>query len=489
VTVGTILKMELYELTIKEASEKLKAKEITAVELTQSCLDRINEMEPEIHAFITLTPESAFEKAKEVDEKREKGEELSDLAGIPYSIKDTYVTEGVQTTAGSKILEGYIPPYSASVVKKLDEAGAVLLGKANCDPFGFGSSTENSGYGVTHNPVDTTRIPGGSSGGSAAAVAYGGGLFSIGEDTGGSIRCPASFCGITGLKPTYGRVSRYGSIAYASSYDTVGPMTKNSEDNAMVMNEIAGVDPKDATTQPGEIPDHAARLRAPLQGKKIGIPKEYFGEGVDPEVIKVMEKAIEKYKEMGCEIVDISLPNTKYAIATYYVIGISEASSNLARIEGMRYGINNDEGDWKEKMRKIRGLGFSEEAKRRIMVGTYSLSAGYSDQYYKKAQAVRSMLREDFMQAFKEVDVILTPTMPVPALKIGQNDGDPLAMWLIDAFTVSVNPIGVPGLSVNAGYIENGDDKDLPVGMQLIAPHFEEALLYNFGHMYENYGK
>jgi len=480
---------KLYELTIKEASKKLKAKEITAVELTQSCLSRMDEMEPEIHAYITITKESALEKAQEIDKKREAGEELLDLAGIPYSIKDTYVTEGVQTTAGSKILEGYIPPYTATVAKKLDEAGAILLGKANCDPFGFGSSTENSGYGVTHNPVDTSRIPGGSSGGSAAAVAYGGGLFSIGEDTGGSIRCPASFCGITGLKPTYGRVSRYGSIAYASSYDTVGPMTKNVEDNAMVMNVIAGEDPKDATTQPGDVPNHMDMLENSLKGKRIGIPKEYFGAGVDSEVMEVMNDVIEKYKEMGCEIVDISLPNTKYAIATYYVIGLSEASSNLARIEGMRYGLNNDEGNWKEKMRKIRGEGFSDEAKRRIMVGTYSLSAGYSDQYYKKAQKVRSMLRKDFMQAFEEVDVILTPTMPVPALKIGQNDGDPLAMWLIDAFTVSVNPIGVPGLSVNAGEIKKGENKGLPVGMQLIAPHFEESLLYNFGYMYENYGK
>jgi len=479
----------LYELTIKEASGKLKANEITAVELTQSCLDRIDEMEPTIHAFITITKESALQKAKEIDEKRKNGEKLSDLAGIPYSIKDTYVTKDVQTTAGSKILEGYLPPYSATVVKRLDKAGAVLLGKANCDPFGFGSSTENSGYGVTHNPVDTSRIPGGSSGGSAAAVAYGGGLFSIGEDTGGSIRCPASFCGISGLKPTYGRVSRYGSIAYASSYDTVGPMTKNTQDNAIVLKEIAGVDGKDATTQPGEVPDYTATVGASLKGKKIGIPKEYFGEGVDPEVKKVMEKAIDKYKEMGCEVVDISLPNTKHAIATYYVIGISEASSNLARLEGMRYGLNSEEGNWKEKMRKIRGEGFSDEAKRRIMVGTYALSAGYSAQYYKKAQKVRSLLRQDFMQAFKEVDVILTPTMPVPALKIGQNDGDPLAMWLIDAFTVSVNPIGVPGLSVNAGEIEEGENKGLPVGMQLIAPHFEEALLYNFGHMYETYGK
>jgi aspartyl-tRNA(Asn)/glutamyl-tRNA(Gln) amidotransferase subunit A len=481
----------LYSLTVTEALSLLNSNQITSVQLTQACLDRIAEKEPEIHAFITVTAESAIQEAREIDEKRANNEKLPLLAGIPYSIKDTYVTEGVQTTAGSKILEGYIPQYTATVVKKLDEAGAILLGKTNCDPFGFGSSTENSAYGVTHNPIDTSRVPGGSSGGASAAVAYGGGLFAIAEDTGGSIRCPAAFCGLVGLKPTYGRVSRYGSIAYASSYDTVGPITKTTEDNALILNLIAGQDEHDATSQPGDVPDHLQDIKSSLKGRKIGVPKEYFGEGIQPEVMRVMQEAIEIYKKLGAEVIEISLPNTKYAIAAYYVVGISEASSNLARMEGMRFGLDanlGDNDDWKEKMRKIRGEGFSDEEKRRIMVGTYALSAGYADAYYKKAQKVRAMLRADFTKAFETVDVILTPTMPVVAPKIGENSDDPLANWLMDAFTVSVNPIGVPGLSVNAGFTNEG----LPVGMQLIAPHFKESLLYNFGHMYEsatNYGK
>jgi aspartyl-tRNA(Asn)/glutamyl-tRNA(Gln) amidotransferase subunit A len=472
---------DLYKLTVKEAAELLDKGEITSVELTKSCLARISEKEPEINAFITVTKDYALKKADQSDEIRQKEGKRSVLEGIPYSLKDAYVTKDVQTTAGSDILKGYIPPYSATVHKKLEEKGGILIGKTNCDPFGFGSSTEHSAYGVTKNPHDVTRVPGGSSGGSGAAVSYGGGIYSIGEDTGGSIRCPASFCGVVGLKPTYGLVSRYGAIAYASSFDTVGPMTKTVKDNALILSEIAGNDPKDATSTNQEIPDYTSFLDNDLKGKTIGIPKEYFGEGLDDQVKEVVEGAIEKYKEMGCKIKEITIPNTKYAIAIYYIIGLSEASSNLARFDGMRYGQIKNGNDWLEIMEKTRGVHFSDEAKRRIMVGSYTLSAGYSDQYYKKAQKVRAQLKKDFLKWFDQVDVILTPTMPVLPFKIGENEDDPLKMWLLDAFTVSINPIGLPGLSVPAGKSK----ENLPVGMQIISPHYSEGLLYNFGYQYE----
>ncbi|MCK9368483.1 Asp-tRNA(Asn)/Glu-tRNA(Gln) amidotransferase subunit GatA [Candidatus Dojkabacteria bacterium] len=473
---------KLYELTIKEALEKLESKEITSVELVTSCMNRISEMEPTINAFITVCAESALEKAKIIDTKRNKGEKLGKLAGIPYSLKDVYNTEGIQTTAGSKILEGYIPPYNATVVEKLDAQNAILIGKTNCDPFGFGSSTENSGFGVTKNPIDITRVPGGSSGGSGAAVAYGGGLFSIGEDTGGSIRCPASFCGIVGLKPTYGRVSRYGSIAYASSYDTVGPMTKDVYDSALILSIIAGVDSKDATSSPDNAPNYQDDLGKSIKGKKIGIVKEYLKDEVDSEVKASIEKAIEKYKQLGCEIVEVSLPYTEYAIAAYYVIGISEASSNLARMDGIRFGLKKDGTDWLESELNTRGEGFGDEEKRRIILGTYALSTGYTDKYYHKAQQVRALLKKDMLKAFEKVDILLTPTMPVLPFKIGENTDDPLKMWLIDAFTVTINPVGVPALSIPCGKSREG----LPIGMQLIGPHFKEELLYQFAYQFEN---
>lgn len=473
---------KLYELTIKEALAKLESKEITAVELVTSCLDRIDEMEPTINAFITVTRESALEKAKIVDEKRNNGEKLGKLAGIPYNLKDIYNTYGIQTTAGSKMLEGYISPYNATVVEKLDKEDAILIGKTNCDPFGFGSSTENSAYGTTRNPIDTSRVPGGSSGGSGASVAYGGGLFSIGGDTGGSIRCPAAFCGIVGLKPTYGRVSRYGAIAYASSYDTVGPMTKNVYDNALILDVIAGNDTKDATTSNAKVPDYLLDLNQPLKGKKIGIVKEYQTDGVDPEVKVSIENAIEKFKKMGCEIVEISLPYTEYAIAAYYLIGISEASSNLARMDGIRFGVSKDGSDWQDRYLNSRGEGFGDEEKRRIILGTYALSAGYADKYYHKAQQVRALLKEDIIKAFEKVDILLTPTMPVLPFKIGENTDDPLKMWLLDAFTVTINPVGVPAISIPSGKSKEG----LPIGMQLIGPHFKEELLYQFAYQFEN---
>lgn len=472
---------KLYEFTIKEASELLTKREISSEELTVSCLERIEEMEPEINAFISTTKEIALDKAREVDKKRKSSKELSTIAGIPYSLKDTYCALGTKTTAGSKILENYESQYNSTIYNKLNEADAVLIGKTNCDPFGFGSSTEYSAYGVTKNPINPEYVPGGSSGGSGAAVAYGGGLFSIGEDTGGSIRCPASFCGISGIKVTYGRVSRYGCIAYASSYDTVGPMAKTVEDTAIVLKIIAGKDTKDATSSESEVQDYESLLKNDLKGKVIGLPKEYFGDGLDEEVRKKIESAVEIYKQMGCKIIDISLPNTEYAIAAYYIIAASEASSNLARFNGIRYGYHADGKTWEEIMKKSRGEGFSSEEKRRILLGTFALSAGYADQLYKKAQKVRNLIKTDFADAFKKVDVILTPTMPVLPFKIGENTSDPLKMWLVDAYTVSLNPSGLPGLSVPVGTAVNG----LPIGMQLIAPYFREDLLFNFGHKFE----
>lgn len=471
---------KLYELTIREALDKLESKEITALELTQSCLDRIKEMEPTINAFITVIETEAIEKAKQIDEKRSKGESLGKLAGIPYSVKDVYNTTGYQTTAGSKILEGYISPYNATVVEKLNSEDAILIGKTNCDPFGFGSSTESSAYGITKNPIDISRVPGGSSGGSGAAVNYGGGLFSIGEDTGGSIRCPASFCGIVGLKPTYGRVSRFGSIAYASSYDTVGPMTTDIEGNAIVLSVIAGIDEKDATTSPTKPQDYVTELKKDIKGMKVGVVKEYLSDAVDPEVKKSIEEAIEKYRKLGCEIVEISLPYTEYAIAAYYVIGISEASSNLARMDGIRFGLSKDGKDWQDRYMKTRGEGFGPEEKRRIILGTYALSEGYADKYYNKAQQVRALLKQDILKAFEKVDVLLTPTMPVLPFKIGENTNDPLKMWLVDAFTVTINPVGVPALSIPCGKSKDG----LPIGMQLIASHFREDTLYRFAYSF-----
>ncbi|MEA3356860.1 MAG: Asp-tRNA(Asn)/Glu-tRNA(Gln) amidotransferase subunit GatA [Patescibacteria group bacterium] len=472
---------ELYELTIKQAAELLVKGTISSVDLTKSCLSRIEKMEPEINAFVTICSEYALKAAASADKRLKTGKDLTLLTGIPYSLKDVYITKGIQTTACSNSLRGYIPQYNATVHKKLSDAGAVLIGKTNCDAFGFGASTEHSDFGVTKNPIDTTLVPGGSSGGSGAAVAYGGGLFSIGEDTGGSIRCPASFCGIVGLKPTYGLVSRYGSIAFASSFDTVGPMTKTVEDNAIVLSTIAGNDPHDATTTQDSVPDYYKRLSASLKGKVLGMPKECFGKGLDSAVRNIVEKAINKYEKLGCKVKQISLPNTDYGIAVYYVIGPSEASSNLARYDGFRYGAQSGGKDWKEMIRKTRGSSFNDEVKRRIMLGTYALSTGYADQYYNKAQKVRQQLKIDFDKAFEKVDVILTPTMPVLPFKIGSKTDDPLQMWLVDTYTAMINPIGLPGLSVPAGCT----DKGLPVGMQLVGNHFSEADLYNFAHVFE----
>ncbi|PJA14414.1 Asp-tRNA(Asn)/Glu-tRNA(Gln) amidotransferase GatCAB subunit A [Candidatus Dojkabacteria bacterium CG_4_9_14_3_um_filter_150_Dojkabacteria_WS6_41_13] len=472
---------ELKKLTISTASELLASKKLSSVELTQATLDVIEQQEPVINAFITVTKEIALARAKQVDELRAKNERLSILAGIPYSLKDVYNVKGVQTTGGAKILEGYISPYDATVEVLMKKSNAVLLGKTNCDSFGFGTTGEHSGFGPTKNPINIEYVPGGSSSGSGASLVYGGGVFSIGEDTGGSIRCPASFCGLAGLKTTYGRVSRYGAAPYASSYDTMGPMARNVKDVAIVLEHLAGQDARDATTGTAEVLPYSTLLDKSIKGMKIGMPKEYFGEGLDPEVRASMEHAADVFRSLGAEVIEISLPYTEYAVAAYYVIGTSETSSNLARLDGIRYGIEGEGDTWMQKIKDVRGKGFNDEAKRRIMVGTYALSAGYADQYYKKAQQVRQLLKKDFVRAFTEVDVIMTPTMPVLPPKIGENESDPLKLWLMDAFTVSVNPVGVPGLSVPTGFAKNG----LPIGMQLIAPHFREDIILNVGYQFE----
>ncbi|WKZ23901.1 MAG: Asp-tRNA(Asn)/Glu-tRNA(Gln) amidotransferase subunit GatA [Candidatus Dojkabacteria bacterium] len=473
--------LDLVKLTVADAAKMLDSKQISATELTQESLRCIKAREPEINAFISVTEEIALTRSKHVDADRATGKALSALAGIPYSLKDVYNVVGTKTTAGSKILESYTSVYDATVERKLQEAQGVLIGKTNCDSFGFGSTGEHSAFGPTKNPINTTLVPGGSSSGSGAAVAYGGGLYSIGEDTGGSIRCPAAFCNIVGLKPTYGRVSRYGAIAYASSYDSIGPMTKSVQDAAIVLQHIAGKDPYDATTGESAVPEYTAYLENSLHGKKIGLPKEYFVDGLDPLVRQKIMQAVEVYTSLGAEIIEISLPNTEHAIAAYYIVGISEASSNLGRMDGIRFGTEVEGKNWSEKIKNARGIGFNDEAKRRIMVGTYALSAGYADQFYKKAQQVRKLLKKEFLSAFSLVDIILTPTMPVLPPKIGEDVNDPLKLWLMDAFTVSVNPVGVPALSVPV----DKNDVSAPVGMQLIAPHFKEEVLFNFGHLYE----
>ncbi len=474
--------MNLEKLSIKSASDQIQSGDISVTDLVKASLDRIESKDKDVNAFITVTGELALNQAKEIDKKIKKGEKVSKLTGIPFTLKDVFCTEGIKTTAGSKILENYIGQYNATVYQRLLDCGAVLLGKVNCDPFGFGSTTENSAFGITKNPVDLTRVPGGSSGGSGAAVAYGGGLFSIGEDTGGSIRCPASFCGVVGLKVTYGRVSRYGSIAYASSYDTVGPLAKTVEDVAIVMEEIAGSDKMDATSSPETVPEYTKTLNQSLKGKTIGVPKEYFSDSMDPQVREIVMEAIDTYKrEYSCKVVEISLPRTEYALPIYYLIGLSEASSNLARYDGIRFGLSREGEHFEQIMRNSRSDGFGDEERRRIILGTYALSSGFADQYYKKAQKIRTLLREDFMSAFKKVDVIVTPTMPVLPPKIGENISDPLKLWLMDILTVSVNPTGIPSLSLPAGKSKEG----LSVGMQIMGPHFSEDLLLNFAHSYE----
>ncbi|MDD2499665.1 MAG: Asp-tRNA(Asn)/Glu-tRNA(Gln) amidotransferase subunit GatA [Geobacter sp.] len=466
--------MELYEQTIHDLQAQLQARQVSSVEITTSFLNRIDSTDPSINAFITVTREQALADAQAADQRIAAGQ-CDLLTGIPVALKDIFLTEGVRTTCASKMLDNFIAPYDATAWAKMKSQGAVLLGKLNQDEFAMGSSCENSAFGPTRNPWNKEYIPGGSSGGSAAAVAAQQAVATLGTDTGGSIRQPASHCGCVGLKPTYGRVSRYGVIAYASSLDQVGPMTRDVTDAALLLGAIAGHDPKDSTSVDCPVPDYTAALAHGAKGLKIGLPKEYFIEGLDADVQRAMDQAIEVYRKLGAEFVEVSLPHTNYAVATYYLIATAEASSNLARYEGVRFGHRAKESSGLiDLMMQSRSEGFGAEVKRRIMLGTYALSSGYYDAYYIKAQKVRTLIQQDFSEAFKSVDLLLTPVAPTPAFKIGEKTADPLQMYLSDIFTIPVNLAGICGISVPAGISSNG----LPIGLQLLGrPFGEETIL------------
>jgi aspartyl-tRNA(Asn)/glutamyl-tRNA(Gln) amidotransferase subunit A len=474
--------MNLTGLTIDDARSAVAERKTTALALAEAFYSKIESDDPKIGAYLILSRERALEKAAEVDRLADKGERLPPLAGVPFAIKDVMVTKSVRTTAGSKILGNYIPPYDCTAVARLEAAGAVVLGKLNCDEFAMGSSNENSAFKPVHNPRDLSRVPGGSSGGSAAAVAADMAVATLGSDTGGSIRQPAAFCGVVGLKPTYGRVSRYGLIAFASSLDHIGPLTKSVKDAAMVLRTIAGRDPMDSTSAELPVPDYSAEIEKPIKGLKVGVAKEYFGEGLELETRKAIEAAIQKFAGMGCEIVNVSLPHTKYAIPAYYLVATAEASSNLARFDGVRYGFRvKGARSLSEMYRRTRDEGFGAEVKRRIMLGTYALSAGYYDAYYLKAQRVRTLLTRDFEEAFKRVDMIVGPTCPTPAFKLGEKFDDPLAMYLADIYTVTANLAGIPGISIPVGKSKD----NLPIGMQIFGKHFDESTILRAAHAYE----
>jgi len=473
--------MELFDLTIHELHDKLSAREVSSVEVTRTMLDRIEAVEPTVGSFITVTPEQALADAETADRRIAAGD-ANMLTGIPLALKDIFLTEGIRTTCGSRILHNFIPPYSSTSWLNLKERGAVLLGKLNQDEFAMGSSSESSAFGTTRNPWNTAHIPGGSSGGSAAAVAARQAMATLGTDTGGSIRQPSSHCGCVGLKPTYGRVSRYGVIAYASSLDQVGPLTRDVTDCAVMLGAVAGYDPKDSTSVNTPVPDYTASLTGGVKGLKIGLPKEYFITGLDPDVQSAMNRAIETYRGLGAEFVDISLPHTDYAVATYYLIATAEASSNLARYDGVRFGHRSEQAESLiDMMTRSRSEGFGIEVKRRIMLGTYALSSGYYDAYYVKAQKVRTLIMGDFTRAFKGVDVILTPVAPTPAFRIGEKVNDPLQMYLSDIFTIPVNLAGTCAMSVPAGFSGNG----LPIGLQLIGKPFGEETILRAAHAFE----
>ena len=474
--------MKLHELTIDDAHKLLKKGEISSRELTRAVFDRIDAVEGKIDAFVTLSEELAMQQAEVADVSLANGE-CSPLTGIPLGIKDLICTRNLSTTCGSKILEDFRPPHDATVIRKLRDAGAVIVGKLNMDEFAMGSSTENSGIKVTHNPWDATRIPGGSSGGSAAAVAADMCLGALGSDTGGSIRQPASHCGVTGLKPTYGRVSRFGLVAFASSLDQIGPLAKDVTDCAHLLNTIAGYDPRDSTSVPRGVPDFTAALNGDLKGLTIGIPEEYSAtEGLDPAVMSAVDDAVAVLEELGAKRVKISLPHTEYAVAVYYVIAPSEASSNLARYDGVKYGFRNPENSGLMDMyRSTRSRGFGPEVQRRIIIGTYCLSAGYYDAYYGKASQVRTLIMEDFKTAFETCDVILSPVAPTAAFKIGEKIDDPLTMYLSDIFTLSANLAGIPGMSVPCGFSAEG----LPVGLQILGNHFNEEMIFRVAYGFE----
>jgi aspartyl-tRNA(Asn)/glutamyl-tRNA(Gln) amidotransferase subunit A len=473
-------KTRLDQLTIHEVRDRLAGGELTAVELTEAILNRIAAVEDEVRAFLTLNPEQALEQARAADEARAAGE-AGVLSGIPVAVKDVLCTTAMATTAGSRILDGFIPPYDATVVTRLHEAGAVIPGKTNTDEFAMGSSTENSAYVTTRNPWDLSRVPGGSSGGSAAAVAAGECLAALGSDTGGSVRQPASLCGVVGLKPTYGRVSRYGLIAFASSLDQVGVLTKDVTDAAIMLGAIAGHDPSDGTSVDLPVPDYTEALTGDVIGTRVGVPEEYFIEGLQPDVEEAVRNGVETLAELGAEIHPLSLPHTEYALPVYYLIAPAEASANLARYDGVRYGMRVEGETLDEMYKRTRGEGFGAEVKRRIMLGTYALSAGYYDAYYLKAQKVRTLIKEDFDTAFEEVDVIVGPTSPTTAFQVGERSEDPLQMYLSDVFTLSMNLAGICGLSIPCGF----DSQGLPIGMQLMGPPFGEGEVLRVAHAYE----
>lgn len=477
---------ELHELSLTESARMLRAGEISSRELTKACLDRIDHLDATIHAYLTLTPEEALFRANRADfhfSQTRQGlpAEITPLTGIPIAIKDVLSLSGVRCTCGSKILENYIPPYTATVVDKLIEQGMVVLGKTNTDEFAMGSSTENSAYGVTRNPWNTETVPGGSSGGSAAAVAAGMAIAALGTDTGGSVRQPASFCGLTGLKPTYGRVSRYGLIAYGSSLDCVGCLTRSASDAALLFGVMAGKDERDSTSVDLPIPDISINDDPDLRGYRIGVPEEYFIDGIQPDVELNVRRAIEQFAELGAEVIPVSLPHTRYALPVYYLIAPAEASANLARYDSVRFGHHHPMDSYLEQFKVSRGEGFGSEVKRRIMLGTYALSAGYYDAYYGQAQKVRTLIKRDFEKAFEQVDAIAAPVAPTTAFAIGGHGDDPLAMYLEDVFTLPANLAGIPGLAFPVGF----DRQNMPVGMQLMGKPYQETTLLQMAHSYQ----
>lgn len=475
--------MDINSFTVESARIAIQEKQFTTVRLVEEFYKKIKAEDPAINAYLTLCEDRALAQAALIDELAGRGDPLPPLAGVPVAIKDVMVTRGVRSTAGSKILENFVPPYDCTAVARLERAGAVILGKTNCDEFAMGSSNENSAYGPVRNPRDTSRVPGGSSGGSAAAVAAGTAVAALGSDTGGSIRQPASFCGVVGFMPTYGRVSRYGLIAFASSLDHIGPLTKTVKDAAIMLQEIAGRDALDSTSADVTVPNYEREIGQPVTGLRLGVPKEYFGEGLEQEVRSAVEAAIQQLAQDGCEVVPISLPHTSYAIPAYYVIATAEASSNLARYDGVRYGYRSPKARTLSEMyRKTRDEGFGAEVKRRIMLGTYALSSGYYDAYYLKAQKVRTLLARDFESAFAKVDAIVTPTTPTAAFKLGEKTDDPLSMYLADIYTVVADLVGVPGISVPCGQTKSG----LPIGLQILGKHFDEPTVFRLGHAVEH---
>lgn len=474
--------LELYRYTAHELKEMYEKKQVSVTEVTRAYIDRIKEVEPKVEAYITVCEDEAMKRAGEVQKGYDAGEDMPVLAGIPMALKDNMCTKGILTTCASKMLGNFIPPYDAAVAQKLSDRKTVLLGKVNMDEFAMGSSTENSAFKTTKNPWDLERVPGGTSGGSAAAVAADEAVFTLGSDTGGSIRQPAAFCGVVGMKPTYGAVSRFGLVAFASSLDQIGPVTKDVEDCALVMNAIAGHDSHDSTSANVNYPDYTKALVNNVKGLKIGLPKEYFGQGINPEVSKAVEEAVELLKKLGAEYEEFSLPITEYALPAYYLISSAEASSNLARYDGIKYGYRAEKyADLLDLYKQSRSEGFGPEVKRRIMLGTYALSAGYYDAYYKKALQVRTLIKKGFDDAFKKYDVIITPVAPTTAFKIGEKVDDPLEMYMGDICTVSLNIAGLPGMVITSGF----DSKGLPIGLQLIGKSFDESTLIRVGYTFE----